>query len=415
MFLLRKLLLGGGLGRGGGAGGPVYVEEKSDYTFLYGAAAPYSFYYDYEYGDQVLIDVSDYIWIAYQNTQRKMVRIKATGVLWVIYVALEGTVLQVYVKWSEDEGETWGGKTRISTYSGMGSYTQWYPSIAVDSLGHLHVVWCGKATGYTGYDQIWYSKYDGSSWSYPVRLSTKPAHANYTQSTPMIAVDLSDNLHVVWSGRPAYADDLTNAQIWYTKFDGSTWSEPLRISTYSGMQSYYQYSPSVAVDGLGNLRVVWYGRATGYPTYNQIWYTYYDGAWATPVRISTYSGMESYHQTFPCIAIGYDDKLHVVWHGGATGFANAQIWYAKYDGAWSTPLRISTGSGMENYLQQLASIAVRKNGSIPVLWIGRATGLSDYDKVFYANYIISWSVPECLQPTGSNTHPNLRWSRHHQD
>jgi hypothetical protein len=275
------------------------------------------------------------------------------GTLYAVYFKQLSGYYQIYVAKSTDNGATWTGETRISTYSGMESYHQYYPSIAVDSNNYLHVVWYGMATGYTSYYQIWYAKYTTS------------------------------------------------------------WQTPVRISTYSGMESYNQSYPSIAVDSNNYLHVVWYGCATGYTSYSQIWYAKYTTSWATPVRISTYSGMESYSQAYPSIAVDSNNYLHVVWYGMATGYTSYyQIWYAKYTTSWQTPVRISTYSGMESYHQYYPSIAVDSNNYLHVVWYGRATGYTDYNKVWYAEYTTSWQTPTVLQATGHNILPNLRWSRY---
>jgi len=103
----------------------------------------------------------------------------------------------------------------------------------------------------------------------------------------------------------------------------------------------------------------------------------------------------------------------VVWHGKATGYTSYyQVWYAKYNGSWSTPVRISTYSGMDSNNQYAPSIAVDTNDYLRVMWRGKATGYTDYEKVWYTSYESSWGTPECLQPTGQNRFPNIRWSRY---
>jgi len=353
-----------------------------------------------------LVSTSEFERATQINNQRKLVR-TSDGTLYCVYIRQLNGHYQIYVKKSMDNGETWTDETRISTYSGMENYDQYSPCIAVDSNDNLHVVWYGNADGFTDYFQIWYAKYDGI-WHTPVRISTYTGMENLVQAFPCIAVDSNDNLHVVWHGK---ATGYTYNQVWYAKYDG-IWHTPVRISTYPGMENAPEEVPCIAVDSNDNLHVVWNGRATGY-TYAQIWYAKYDGIWHTPVRISTYTGMENYDQYNPCIAVDSNDNLHVVWNGGAIGYTSyIQIWYAKYDGIWHTPVRISTYTGMENYNQYRPSIAVDSNDNLHVVWYGKATGYTDYDKVWYAKYDGSWETPECLQPTGQNRYPNIRWSRY---
>jgi len=347
---------------------------------------------------------------SYANA-RRLVRL-SDGTLYCVYHRTEAARWQIYVKKSTDNGSTWTDETRISTYAGMESYHQTSPSIAVDSSNNLHVVWHGYATGFTSDYQIWYNTYDGGVWAGPVRISDYPNMASDHQRYPSIAVDGSDNLHVVWDGQ---ATGFTaNNQIWCNTYDGA-WAGPVRISDYAGMEAYEQSHAGIAVDSNGYLHVVWIGKATGFTSDNQIWYNTYDGAWAGPVRISDYAGMESQSQGYPSIAIDSNDYIHVVWYGKATGFlAHSQIWYNKYSGAWAGPVRISTYLGMDSsFDQQFPSIAVDASNAVHVVWYGMATGYAGTDRVWYAKYVTSWPTPECLQTMGTDLiHPNLRWSRY---
>lgn len=342
------------------------------------------------------------------NSQNKPVR-TSDGTLYAVYFKQLDGKHQIYVKKSVDGGDTWTDETRISTASGMELYDQYYPSIAVDSNDYLHVVWRGRATGYTTYHQIWYAKYT-TSWATPVRISTYAGMDGEYQKPPSIAVDSSSGyLHVVWYGA---ATGYANPQIWYAKYTAG-WATPVRISTYAGMDTRLQEYPSIAVDSNDYLHVVFYGYADGYTTNYQIWYTKYTGSWVTPVRISTYVGMDTNYQDNPDIAIDSNDYLHVVWHGRAAGYTTyRQIWYAKYTTSWATPRRLSSYAGMDVNDQRWPPIAVDSNDYLHVLWHGKATGYTDEEKVWYRKYTTSWQDPVCLHVAGRNRLPNLRWSRY---
>jgi len=286
----------------------------------------------------------------------------------------------------------------------MDAATQAVPSIAVDSSDHLHIVWHGKATGFTLY-QVWYNKYDGS-WAGPVRISDYDGMSGRDQRYPSIAVDGSDNLHVVWDGK---ATGFTaDNQIWYNKYDGA-WAGPVRISDYAGMESYGHVQAAVAIDSNDYIHVAWLGGAV----WGKVWYNKYDGAWAGPVLISTYDSMAAHGQGGVAIAIDSNDYIHVVWHGRATGFITDQIWYNKYTTSWAEPVRISDYAGMGSYSQNYPSIAVDATNAVHVLWYGKATGYTDFDKIWRAKYVTSWGTPELLQDMESDlTRPNLRWSRY---
>ncbi|GAH33666.1 unnamed protein product, partial [marine sediment metagenome] len=267
------------------------------------------------------------------------------------------------------------------------------------------------ATGFTTRTQVWYNTYNGSSWAGPVRISDYAGMGGQHQRYCSIAVDGSDNLHVVWDGQAT--GFITGNQIWYNKYSGGAWAGPDRISDYAGMQSYDQLQAGIAVDSNDDLHVVWGGKATA--TNNQIWYNKYNGSWAGPVRISDYTGMENHPQGGPAIAIDSNDYIHVVWYGLATGFiSHSQIWYNKYDSAWIGPVRISTYLGMDvSFDQNFPSVAADATNAVHIVWYGKATGYTGTDRIWYAKYVTSWSTPEVLQTMGTDlSSPNLRWSRY---
>jgi hypothetical protein len=98
----------------------------------------------------------------------------------------------------------WTTAKRLTWNSG----SSWYPGIAVDTSGNLHVVWDDDTPGNR---EIYYKKSTdgGSTWMPSQRLTRNSGGSGL----PAIAVDSSGNLHVVWcDGTPG------NAEIYYKKF-----------------------------------------------------------------------------------------------------------------------------------------------------------------------------------------------------
>ena len=148
---------------------------------------------------------------------------------------------QVYYARSTDGGAAWTPSQRLSWSSGLSGY----PIIGVDSFSGLHVVWQGSVSGNT---EAFYRKSTdgGTSWAVAKRLSWTSG----VSFSPVIAVDSSDNLHVVWSD-----DTPGNDEIYYKKSidGGTTWSANKRLTWTSS----YSWHPSIAVDSLGTVHIVW--------------------------------------------------------------------------------------------------------------------------------------------------------------
>jgi len=402
---VKRLLLHAATLAHGVSGAGAFPMEPVEYVFTEGTASPFNVKYDDVVGSGPYTVATSEDSEATRHNSQRKLARLSDGTLYAIYHKHLAGVYQIYVKQSIDDGVTWTDDTRISTLAGMSTREQNKPSLAVDSNDHLHAVWYGK----TGtFFQIWHAEYT-DSWQTPVRVSTLVAMDSDHQTFPAIAVDSNDHLHVVWRGETA---DYGVRQIWYAEYTNA-WQPPVRISTFLGMNLYHQHgTPAIAIDSNDHRHVVWHGYATGYTANDQIWYAEYTNAWQTPVRISTSGGMGTYNQTFPCIAIDSNDHRHVVWGGKDAVYSTQNvIWYAEYTNAWQTPIKISTLAAMDNYGQGAPSIAVDSSDNLHVVWWGKAILFADENKVWYNVYTNAWANPVCLQPVGRNQHPNFRWSR----
>lgn len=322
-------------------------------------------------------------------TRRILTRL-SDGTLYVVYekILTGPSTSQIYVKKSTDGGEHWTDETRLSTATGMDNYSQYDPAIAVDSADNLHVIWAGRATGDVS-TWLYYSK-KTTGWSTPIKISSEAVHSFATAS---IAIDSDDYLHVVYT--------TGSMSIKYTKFDTS-WSTPYEIGPANGN------GPHIAIDGNNYLHVTYFCSSGT----NRIKYTKYDSSWSTPVGIDV--GLGDYDRWHPTMAIDSSNNLHVTFHGQSTSYpltSQTQVWYVKYDGSWSTPLRISTLSGMDSMIQQDASISIQGNDTVHVIWSGKATSYSGFYRLWHRSVSSEvWSAISLIQNKANDQFPNQRWS-----
>jgi len=108
---------------------------------------------------------------------------------------------------------------------------------------------------------------------------------------PRIAVDSSDNLHIVWQDNTP-----GNYAIFYKKSTdgGATWSSNKRLTWDSNYDIYYMKSS----DG--------------------------GASWSSVQNLSSNSGLSN----TPAIATDFSDKLHVVWFENVTAL-NYEIYYKR--------------------------------------------------------------------------------------
>jgi hypothetical protein len=154
---------------------------------------------------------------------------------------------EIYYKNSPDGGASWSAGQRLTWNSGISQA----PVIAVDSSGVLHLAWWDNTPGNA---EIYYKKSTtgGITWTANTRLTWSSADSQ----TPAIAVDSSGNLYLVW-----WDSAPGNAEIYYKKSTngGASWSTNTRLTWSSGNS----YSPVIALDYSGNLHVVWHDNTPG--------------------------------------------------------------------------------------------------------------------------------------------------------
>ena len=322
----------------------------------------------------------------------------------------------MYAHYKDVDG--WSNATVISD-GYMGSYwndgDSYNPNIAVDDLGSIHVVWHDMTDGIWGTDQeIMYARYtEVDGWSNAMVISDGYMGIYWNSGDsylPRIAVDELGDIHVVWE------DDTdgiwgTDHEIMYARYkDVDGWSNATVVSD-GYMGSYWNdgdsHSADIALDGLGNIHVVWEDDTDGiWSTDYEIMYASYkdvDG-WSNATVISDgYLGdywNEGYSHN-PYIAADEFGVIHVVWWDDTDGIwgEDWEIMYASYkdvDG-WSNATVISDGY-MGSYWNDgdsiYSAIATGNSGSIHVVWADDTDGIWGDDwEVMYVSYteLSGWS------------------------
>ena len=182
-----------------------------------------------------------------ENSQHAAIAVDASDHLHVVWHDLTPGNEEVYYKKSEDGGDNWTAVQRLTWTSD----SSLYPAIAVDSLGHLHVVWYDATPGNC---EIYYRRSEdgGDSWTAARRLTWTSG----TSWLPAIAVDSLSHLHVVW-------DDVTpgNYEVYYKRSEdgGDSWTAVQRLTWTSGPSQF----PAIAVDSSDRLHVVWHDLTPG--------------------------------------------------------------------------------------------------------------------------------------------------------
>jgi len=267
------------------------------------------------------------------------------------------------------------------------------PAIAVDSSGNIHVVWHGLNLTGLQYQQIRYRKYSSGSWGNVIYLTS----GTYHQCYPSIAIDEKNYVHIAWNGTTSTSPTLP--RIRYRLYD-TAWNS---IQDVTGGRRFYNYRPCIAVDSSENPHVVWYGNDSA--GISQIRYNKRTtGSWGTPTNL-TFDNPET--QTYPSIAIDRNDYIHVVWQNASGNiYIRYKIYTTKWcttynltSGAyrrygpsliWAIYPRLS-GSSLNMPQTGYAFIFTNRSGTT-------------YNLAFYSSSNLTWDTPpEASDPYPSDT------------
>lgn len=156
---------------------------------------------------------------------------------------------EIFYKHSTDRGVSWSAPTRLT----WNPKPSWGPSIAADSGSGIHVVWTDDSPVYE-FEVLYYKRStdSGASWSGITRLTWQVRVPWY----PCIAADSMGGVHVVWWG-----DADTNGDIYFKQSldSGVTWSGITRLTWNPGRSEY----PAIAAEPGGAVHIVWHDLSPG--------------------------------------------------------------------------------------------------------------------------------------------------------
>jgi hypothetical protein len=173
-----------------------------------------------------------------------------------------------------DAGDAWTAPVNVSTTTYTATTSVVDSQAVLDSAGNIHFSFFAyyDQTTNTSHLEIYYINNVGGSWSTPYNVTRNELRDYYTA----LAIDSLNRLHMTYSNR----DQSGEYEIYYTMFDGSTWSSPVNISRKVGND----IANAIAVDSSNHAHVVFWG-------YNgseiNLFYTNnVAGSWAPVVKIS---------------------------------------------------------------------------------------------------------------------------------
>ncbi len=302
------------------------------------------------------------------------------------------------------EGTSFGTFTNASAISddalGWNNGDSTSQSIALDSLGNLHVVWTDNTVGAWGSDEeIMYCNYtEATGWSNATVISDDETGWNTGNSFgASIAIDDLDVIHVVWSDSTvgAWGSDYEIMYCNYTFTSG--WSNATVISDDENLwNDGLSNEPDIAVDSSGAVHVVWDDNTVGaWGSDIEIMYCNYTSAsgWSNATVISDdVNAWNTDYSRYASVAVNDSGIVHVVWQDATDGAwgIDTEIMYCNYSATtgWSNASVISDSIiPWNNQASETPEIAVSDLGILHVVWADDTSGAWGTDKeIMYSNY-----------------------------
>jgi len=241
-----------------------------------------------------------------------------------------------------------------------------YPAIAADGMGNVHVTWIEEAGDEDGTSMIYYTMWNGDTWTTPVDI----LGGRYLL-LPSMAVDRDGFIHLVYisGGRLMYSRAHVEGRPW----SAQGWSSPVELVPPLTPGDNVRW-PEIHTTSQGAVYILYTQIYASGATEVQI-LTSPDGGlnWSQPVRISN-PGEVASTELANANRLAIDESsgtLYALWGEGKpapTSTECLRVFFARSeDGgvSWSTPLLLSDPEGA---LAEALAVIVDSMGQVHVFW-----------------------------------------------
>lgn len=265
------------------------------------------------------------------------------------------------------------------------------PYVMEDSHSNL---WVAYESNRLGNWTIWMRQWDGKSWLPEQQLTDSTSNG----LTPALAQMKNGNVMLVYS-----SDKTGNFSLYYKVYSSNAWSTPKRISAPQGRDS----TPGLVQLRNGTVVMYWTRESLSGGVVRYIHYmSYVNGTWSKDTTFSS-GGTE----LEPSVFQTDDGTIWVAY--AANRFGNLDIFYKKYNGAWSPEVRLTTNTADDHQSWLTQDL----NGVLWEFWtrcVPQSGGTCE-DDVFYitsSNLGTTWSAETqfTIDPSGStvqDSHPSV--------
>lgn len=294
-------------------------------------------------------------------------------VVWEDKRNFDKTGSDIYIKHSEDGGNSWGSEEQLTFNA-----NQWDPRIAAYDE-YVHLTWLDERNMASANYDIYYrrSADAGLSWDSEQRLTSNPS-IQWRQSIAAYG----DYVYVVyedhreWHYPPGGSKGII---VYYARSvdGGKTWLTENRLPTEGAWQ---QYPDVAAIED--RVYITWSDFRAFFDSWIDIWLiasTDYGETWSNDTRITTDSKIQNY----PRIAVA-DKTVHLVWQDLRNAeYMGMDLYYTSGDLSgtnWETPIKLS-----EHQWQYNQAIAA-SNEQSHIVWTEEQMWETNGKEVFYCSH-----------------------------
>ncbi len=296
------------------------------------------------------------------------------GNIYVFYFRMDpGAVWNLYVVKYQDEGTAGaltpaaGFPVRVNTVTNNvfpGNVGIWAPAAAIDSAGNVYAAWATNALN------VFVSKSTDGGLTWSAQSQANPASLAGDVFAPSLALAPDGRVYVAWVDEVLRGSNyFYNISVTYSTDGGSTFGAYQNVSANSPA-NWWVSTPDIAVDSHNRVHVVYAQYTFSGASPSWVNYTYSDGGvvWSAPVTLN--GGLYGLN---PQIAVDAQDVLHVAWVDTRTGvYGNPLIYYRSSSdrgATWTAEVPISTGlwAAPINYYTTIVRIAV-EGDTVMVVW-----------------------------------------------
>jgi hypothetical protein len=284
----------------------------------------------------------------------------------------------VDIVWGQNGAWFWRSRDGLSVQLTVSAMAGQSPRIAIDSLGHIFVVWENAASCPT--ITVGRSTDGGASFSdYTVlnNLTVNGQPVTGCTSDVQIAVGANNTIHLVWANENPQIQDLIAT---YANDTDQAFSSPDFPETgFQNLSTTASHTPQMAIDASGNIDVVWMGdyKQNGAP--QAVYFSRsVDGgnSFGTPAALTS-PPTSGANAGFPQIAVESNGAIDAIWQqASATNPSSAFdiVLAHSTDGVNFTKTILNSVSTTQS---ATAQIAADSSGNVYASWQGSSGSGSD--------------------------------------